>query len=1509
MRVGGVRRRVGLCSLCVLGLLATLAASSGDVAAQPVAAANPTAVASPSKTTAPESGVSVHLLLIDDTAEMFWTSEAIVLGHVPLNSNEIYRGWQTALRQVQGELSRRIGAHDLFRVAFVGPVRESDTTIGRGRESVAPAALLRKLSIEKVDQLERSVLNSMFDQQRDPPILKTVGGIASPLLEGRYLSIQRWSEFFGAYSGNSIEKASIYFLTNNEATSSDKRAQTLCPDNNGNNGVFFLNGEDFRKRKATDKSCRDLLLSLCPNPPVKSVTDFYQLSVSNTLVNELRRGTMRSNPWQLVVQTISVRNATLNVNLKDIGNDRVINLAREIVAPGRPPTWEAERVPAVILEAPRDGASDVVLVWSRENITKGKVDCKVPGVCTAIDKGWQVDLADWTRQAIAEHLTEISFHAEYVVPGPDAVGPRFRMKSADVVLTFQRDLVEHWNPLVGLNMSTHTVSDDELETAASQVSKFPFTAGDAKRQLAWRRDALGSIGGFLALAGFALSFVLYRRFRKDPSLGWDCQKARIVIERPEQRAVLGELRPGKRVEQGRNYDIECLLQGPSQSKILGVHRRPEDGTVEADFSSVHDWLREVAALSDGADLVLKLTILRKPQWLRPPAVPHEQIFSVKLELTPTADDLVDWTFSPDGRLPLQPGAAVRVAELRLNEPGPGFSPVKLEDIQSVDLRVNGLEAPEQLSFLFQDRWIYAVREIAPSKAPFDDTYAGVKVVTRIKGSSSTIHASVVLHPTNFAVVSWDRAPDWGQLYLWGDDQTTHAIPTVPEAWHASGGESLTAERRPVTAYVPTPIEMQETLLCSIQGNVGLSVQASCDGITAQANVKPNSSQASVPIEFLMVAERSQSMLKRFEYKLSVIVDGAPTLPVHTCILAPCDVRRRAWRAVDFGTSATTMTAGRVDEARVHVIPCRTLTLPAASSPAKTMKNFELGSALESSDVAISSILRMVPPGGTGTGATGQVQSHQIVPALPWDVMAASKNNWALSVPAKAGDLVDAATFVISALKRRLLAKTLPVGGGNASIDPAIVLEKAFAGYGQFLHHPDVAAKVKDKDGLGFACTVPNDLHGHARHRFRQAVASGLGARLDDVSLVSESDAVVAETVYRRMSRGDANWHDWIVVFDIGAGTTDMSIVEVRCHNGQLTHWMQLARWGVSRGGNDFDRIIARLCHDKLCDIALTVPAMTYVPMFGQRGASMDKLVDMAWRVREAKHRWANGPATGFLLVPIHSVVQNVDPKALPPGLTLDLGQVCVWLPAEQVDAAINEQLVDALTEVFIQSVWQAAQRARQTAAARGLVPASLPLPSRACLVVSGRAARWPGLRVRVEEQTRLLATQANASLSLDHMLDDDAKLAVATGAIRWQALLNVRKRDFSRYGIVGVLGIGDQAPLFVDATGSPVTRSLWTAARVGVWWSIMDIEPQKRVSATPNLSWIVPLMNQPVEIEGLDPDGVASGELRVQRSIEEQHDGEVETEKWSISAVGLKANGYARAMMDPAHVRVGWPVD
>jgi hypothetical protein len=365
---------------------------------------------------------------------------------------------------------------------------------------------------------------------------------------------------------------------------------------------------------------------------------------------------------------------------------------------------------------------------------------------------------------------------------------------------------------------------------------------------------------------------------------------------------------------------------------------------------------------------------------------------------------------------------------------------------------------------------------------------------------------------------------------------------------------------------------------------------------------------------------------------------------------------------------------------------------------------------------------------------------------------------------------------------------------------------------------------------------PNTFTARHRERLHRAAANALMRPLGIASpahirLLSESDAVAFSYCSRRMREAPRGGSERLVVYDLGAGTLDLSLVRIEWNREPCypRTWTVEGRLGVPVAGIYLDQVLARLVDKLLRDPrVMLLPEIAYTRPVVAPSLPADKelgyreaVLNLAASIRAAKQAWdGSGPLeikvgdTSARTSVVDYEARRRDPGAavLSPAVPGSTGAALrqegteIWLsiPAAEVRSyPLLEELMRFVTETVVDEA---------------LAVAGLTATDVDTLIVSGRGALWPGLRPRLLD--RFPAAEKPAWLESGTSM----KEAVVRGAMAWQDLLwqqvdDSAARRGARLGVL--LGDGNEIVMEddwgagrpIDLTASPSFRLVQVGLR------------------------------------------------------------------------------------------------
>lgn len=146
-------------------------------------------------------------------------------------------------------------------------------------------------------------------------------------------------------------------------------------------------------------------------------------------------------------------------------------------------------------------------------------------------------------------------------------------------------------------------------------------------------------------------------------------------------------------------------------------------------------------------------------------------------------------------------------------------------------------------------------------------------------------------------------------------------------------------------------------------------------------------------------------------------------------------------------------------------------------------------------------------------------------------------------------------------------------------------------------------------------TAPNTFappHLDALRKAATRLCTKLEINIKDVTIVSESDAAAYYFLTTERVEDNSQKKELVLVYDLGAGTLDLSLIEVTFEAGKTapSGWTVVHRLGVALGGNKMDEIIARIVDYHVREACKSHPEYEYTrpivdPSPAQAGAPGD----------------------------------------------------------------------------------------------------------------------------------------------------------------------------------------------------------------------------------------------------------------------------------------------------------------
>ncbi len=458
-----------------------------------------------------------------------------------------------------------------------------------------------------------------------------------------------------------------------------------------------------------------------------------------------------------------------------------------------------------------------------------------------------------------------------------------------------------------------------------------------------------------------------------------------------------------------------------------------------------------------------------------------------------------------------------------------------------------------------------------------------------------------------------------------------------------------------------------------------------------------------------------------------------------------------WLAIDFGTSAIAVALGTGD--KIMPIPLQEIKVDGGISLGDyDLSNPEHGNPnLLPSWVFCDADLRTSSQVKANPGFPGYFDEKKQLSLTPGEADF-------IGLPALGRQLAESPERVIYSLKSWLgnasrniklqapikyrdetgalvISETLPldkvVESGLSALTDAYLFDSAYHADQIVLTHPNTFTQ-RHKDLL----------HDIAMSAFGKPERFGISLP-ERIQLISESDAVAYYYCTQQMRRRPRQATERILVYDFGAGTLDLSLINIEWKSGTVTYpvrWDVEGRIGVPVAGNYIDEVLARIVDRLIRDKSISgANAVEYQFQIVADSPSPDQekkrkhrsaIVALWGAIREAKHQWdgqsamkikagSTGSAEGILGQAEHEKLPK-EPPGHNAGLWAEGSEICLSIPASDIHNDVRmAEFIQFVTVTVIDELLSAAN----------VVPESVDT-----IIVSGRGALWPGLREQVRNR-------------------------------------------------------------------------------------------------------------------------------------------------------------------------------
>ena len=483
-----------------------------------------------------------------------------------------------------------------------------------------------------------------------------------------------------------------------------------------------------------------------------------------------------------------------------------------------------------------------------------------------------------------------------------------------------------------------------------------------------------------------------------------------------------------------------------------------------------------------------------------------------------------------------------------------------------------------------------------------------------------------------------------------------------------------------------------------------------------------------------------------------------------------------WLCIDFGTSAISAAYGTGAQEGADLIPLQELKNPEGESLAgQDPGNVERGNVyLLPSWIICDSDVRQPATKPSRPGFPGYV------PKEPETLSLIPGHADFVSLPATSTQFIDMPDRVIYSLKS-WLARTNDISlgtkisfydNGKAVTKDVLPLEKTVESGFAALAEGYLLTKPVYKAVDQLVLCHPNTFTQRHRDLLREIAFNAFRYRFniplqERIRLISESDAVAYYYCLEQMRRRHRSGAERIMVYDFGAGTLDLSLIEVKWKE-DVDHpvgWKIKGRNGVPIAGNYLDELLARMVDNFLDDqflegkqfINYQYPIVRKPNCPPENKDYRGAIVRLWHEIREAKHKWnGSGPlaiklasvGTGTSVISTSELAKlNREPRDDQPSLWTDERSIYLSIPALAVhDHPLISSFIHFVTFTVIDELCNGANTKATDIDT---------------VIVSGRGALWPKLREQVWSR---FSSKAQKEL----LSNDTMKVAVVYGAIARQ---------------------------------------------------------------------------------------------------------------------------------------------